>query len=166
MAVSTALSLTGLQKLGQPVPDSNLWLASKSLAPQQTQTKVPLKWPLAYLPEKAGSVAFIRVTMNCSGVSRFRHSSLVLNIRSGSLAALLESLEDSALFPEFSALFPESGAVPNGSCPWTATLAETTQNRPASGRAKRPHRDRVIVPVPEQRALHLSIRWRITFLLF
>src|SRR5208282_1786300 len=107
MAVSTAFSLTGLQKLGQPVPDSNLWLASKSLAPQQTQTKVPLKWPAAYLPEKAGSVAFIRVTMNCAEVSRFCQSSLVLNIRSGSLAAFLESLGDSALFPE-------SGAVPNG----------------------------------------------------
>src|SRR5271157_2259980 len=95
MAVSRAFSLTGLQKLGQPVPDSNLLLASKSLAPQQTQTNVPLKWPLAYLPEKGCSVAFIRVTMNCSGVSSFRHSSLVLNIRSGSLAALLEPLDDS-----------------------------------------------------------------------
>src|SRR5208337_5076223 len=136
MAVSRAFPLTGLQKLGQPVPDSNLVLASKSLAPQQTQTKVPLKWPLAYLPEKAGYVAFIRVTMNCSGLSRFRHSSLVLNIRSGSLAVFLESLGDSALFPEFSTLFPESGAVPNGSCPRTATPAETTQNTPASGRAR------------------------------
>src|SRR5208337_462892 len=131
MAVSTAFSLTGLQKLGQPVPDSNLVLASKSLAPQQTQMKVPLKWPPAYLPEKAGSVAFIRVTTNCSGVSRFCHSSLVLNIRSGSLAALLVSLDDSALFPE-------SDAVPKGSSPWAATPAETTQNTPASGRARRP----------------------------
>src|SRR3974390_2363005 len=93
MAVSRAFSLTGLQKLGQPVPDSNLLLASKSLAPQQTQTNVPLKWPLAYLPEKGCSVAFIRVTMNCSGVSSFRHSSLVLNIRSGSLAALFVPLD-------------------------------------------------------------------------
>src|SRR5271157_2388120 len=132
MAVSRAFSLTGLQKLGQPVPDSNLVLASKSLAPQQTQTKVPLKWPLAYLPEKAGSVAFIRVTMNCSGVSRFCHSSFVLNIRSGSLAVFLESLGDSALFPE-------SGEVPNGFCPWTATPAETTPNTPASSRARRTH---------------------------
>ena len=91
MAVSTAFSLTGFQKLGHPVPDSNLVLASKSLAPQQTQRNVPLKWPLEYLPEKAGSVAFIRVTMNCSTVSRLRHSSLVLKIRSGSLTAFLES---------------------------------------------------------------------------
>src|SRR5271166_5677759 len=123
MAVSRAFSLTGLQKLGQPVPDSNLLLASKSLAPQQTQTNVPLKWPLAYLPEKGCSVAFIRVTMNCSGVSSFCHSSLVLNIRSGSLAALLESLDDSTLFSE-------SGEVPNGFCPRTAVLAKTMRTRP------------------------------------
>src|SRR5271157_1216355 len=154
MAVSRAFPLTGLQKLGQPVPDSNLVLASKSLAPQQTQTKVPLKWPLAYLPEKAGSVAFIRVTMNCSGVSRFCHSSLVLNIRSGSLAVRLAAGDESALGPESLFLFPESGGVPNGSCPWTAAPAETTQNTPARSRAKRPHRDRAIIPVPEKRALH------------
>ena len=60
---------------------------------------MPLKWPLAYLPEKAGSVAFIRVTMNCSGVSRFRHSSFVRKIRSGSLAVSLVSLADLHLVP-------------------------------------------------------------------
>ncbi len=117
MAVSTDFSLTGLQKLGQPVPDSNLWPALKSLAPQQTQRNTPLKWPLAYLPEKAGSVAFMRVTMNCSGVSRFCHSSCVRNIRSGSLAVFFESFCDSNLVVG-------SGAVPNGSCPSTAALAE------------------------------------------
>lgn len=80
-ALESALGAIGCQKLGQPVPDSNLVRESKSLAPQQTHRNVPLKCPVAYLPEKAGSVAFSRVTMNCSGVRIFCHSSGDLTTR-------------------------------------------------------------------------------------
>src|SRR5262249_21144168 len=53
-ARSMAIPLIGCQKLGQPVPESNLVRDENSSASQQAQTNVPLKWPVAYRPENAG----------------------------------------------------------------------------------------------------------------
>src|SRR5690242_3119627 len=71
-------TLSGLKKLGQPVPDSNLCCELKSFALQHTQVYVPFTWLCTYLPEKAGSVAFMRVTRNCARVSCLAHSRSVL----------------------------------------------------------------------------------------
>src|SRR5580658_3369787 len=64
----------GCQKLGQPVPDSNLVLESKRTVLQQMQVYRPSAWLLAYLPVKGTSVPAWRVTSNCSGVNCFFHS--------------------------------------------------------------------------------------------
>src|SRR5262249_21842930 len=63
------LGSIGRKKLGQPVPESNLVCELNSGAPQQTQLYVPFAWFDQYLPVNAVSVAFWRVTANCSGVS-------------------------------------------------------------------------------------------------
>src|SRR5262249_47896321 len=64
IARSMARARIGCQKLGQPVPESNLLFDENSSASQQAQTNVPLKWPVAYRPENGGSVALSRVTSN------------------------------------------------------------------------------------------------------
>src|ERR1700728_3329032 len=64
----------GCQKLGQPVPDSNLVFESKSTVSQHMQLYRPSAWLLAYLPVPGRSVPACLVTSNCSGVSCFFHS--------------------------------------------------------------------------------------------
>src|SRR5262245_9564902 len=76
----TLFSSTGCQKLGQPVPDSNFVLLSKSGWPQQTQLKTPSSLQFQYSPVKARSVPFLRVTSYCCGVSCFCHSVSVFSI--------------------------------------------------------------------------------------
>src|SRR5882724_9462409 len=66
------------QKLGQPVPESNLEFESKSALPQSTQRYSPGACWSYSAPEKANSVAARRVTSYCSGVSCFFHSDLLL----------------------------------------------------------------------------------------
>src|ERR1700683_800920 len=61
----------GCQKLGQPVPDSNLVLESKRTVSQQMQWYNPSAWLLAYLPVPGTSVPACRVTWNCSAVNCF-----------------------------------------------------------------------------------------------
>src|SRR5271157_3090326 len=68
----------GSQKLGQPVPESNLVAEVNRAFLQQTQRKIPLAWRSQYWPVKACSVPCLRVTLNCSGVSWARHSASVL----------------------------------------------------------------------------------------
>src|SRR5579883_1131704 len=86
------LMSTGAQKLGQPVPESNLVFELKSGRPQQMQVYVPLAWLFAYLPVPAGSVALSRVTMYCSGVRILAHCSFVLTTRFGVSSVLSLSL--------------------------------------------------------------------------
>src|SRR5271169_6976317 len=68
----------GSQKLGQPVPESNLVAEVNSAFLQQTQRKMPLACRSQYWPVKARSVPALRVTSNCSAVSCARHSASVL----------------------------------------------------------------------------------------
>src|SRR5262245_979717 len=74
----TASLAAGAQKLGQPVPESNLVSEENSGAPQQTQLNMPARFSLLSGFEKARSVPCCRVTWYCSGVSALRHSSSVL----------------------------------------------------------------------------------------
>ena len=71
---STASVTIGSEKLGQPVPDSNLVDASNSGVPQPAQWYVPSSWQSQYFPVKARSVPAWRSTWNCSGESSSRHS--------------------------------------------------------------------------------------------
>src|SRR5271157_2607241 len=66
------------QKLGQPVPESNLVAEVNSAFFQHTQRKIPLACRSQYWPVKACSVPFLRVTLNCSGVNWARHAASVL----------------------------------------------------------------------------------------
>src|ERR1700749_1691475 len=61
------LSFTGSVKLGQPVPESNLVILSKSRVPQQIQSYTPAANNSQYSPVKACSVPCPRVIRNCSG---------------------------------------------------------------------------------------------------
>ena len=70
---STASATAGSVKLGQPVPESNFVSDENSSAPQPAQRNVPSSWLSQYLPVKARSVAPLRSTSYCSGVSSSRH---------------------------------------------------------------------------------------------
>ena len=76
VVVSTAPS-TGVLKLGQPVPLSNLPSPSNSGSPQPAQTKVPGRFSCRSAQLPGRSVPCPRITANCSGVSSPRHSSSV-----------------------------------------------------------------------------------------
>jgi len=65
----------GAQKLGQPVPDSNLVSELKSSLAHAAQTYVPFAWLFQVSPVKARSVPFSRRTWYCCGVRSFFHSS-------------------------------------------------------------------------------------------
>ena len=58
---SIAASFTGVEKLGQPVPDSNFVSDEKSGSPQHTHAYVPSSWQSQYSPVKARSVPACRV---------------------------------------------------------------------------------------------------------
>src|SRR5262249_6461626 len=73
----------GLQKLGQPVPDSNLAREPNKGASQPTQVYVPTAWLFQNLPENGGSVAFIRVTLKAAGDNSLAHSRSDLTILCG-----------------------------------------------------------------------------------
>src|SRR5271169_5727598 len=68
----------GSQKLGHPVPESNLVSELNSAFWQHTQRKMPLACRSQYWPVKARSVPAWRVTSYCSAVSWARHSASVL----------------------------------------------------------------------------------------
>src|SRR6266851_1851419 len=78
----TAPSSTVAQKLGHPVPESNLVSEEKSGAPQHTHLNMPLRFSVLSGLEKARSVPCCRVTWYCCGVSFSFHSvSLLLTLR-------------------------------------------------------------------------------------
>jgi hypothetical protein len=54
--------------------------------PQHTQRYTPTPWKSQYLPEYAGSVPFLRVTENCSGVR--------ISFQSASLLTVLSCIDD------------------------------------------------------------------------
>src|SRR5882757_2664140 len=81
---------TGVQKLGQPVPDSNFASDLNRGAPQPMQWYTPVSLLFQYLPVNAGSVPHCRVTRNCSGVSFSRHSSSVLTTFSLATFSLID----------------------------------------------------------------------------
>lgn len=70
----TLLSLSGFQKLGQPVPESNFVSDENSSAPQPAHTYIPFSCLFQYLPLKAGSVPFSLSTRYCSSVNLSFHS--------------------------------------------------------------------------------------------
>src|SRR5438105_15145920 len=65
----TLPSWTGAQKLGQPVPESNLVFEAKSSRPQTTHTYTPGSWLSQYSPVKGRSVPLLTPTWYCNGVS-------------------------------------------------------------------------------------------------
>src|SRR5277367_6960883 len=67
----------GAQKLGHPVPESNLVSELNNALSQQMQRYSPLSW-ISYWPLNALSVPCWRVTWNCKGVSCCLHSASVL----------------------------------------------------------------------------------------
>ena len=73
--VVIASEFTPSQKLGQPVPESNLVSELNSGAPQQTQWYIPVALLFQYAPVNARSVPPQRATWNCSGVRDCFHSS-------------------------------------------------------------------------------------------
>jgi hypothetical protein len=68
----------GCQKLGQPVPDSNLVLESYNAVSQQMQRYRPSAWLDAYAPEKGRSVPARRVTSYASAESWLCQSASLL----------------------------------------------------------------------------------------
>src|SRR4051812_27895378 len=74
----TASATAGSEKLGQPVPESNLVSDPNSAAPQPAQWYMPSSWQSQYSPVKARSVPALRSTSNWAGVSCARHSSSAL----------------------------------------------------------------------------------------
>ena len=66
--VSTAVPSMGFQKLGQPVPESNLVPDAKSGAPHPAHVYVPSSLESWYSPVKACSVPCCRRTRYCAGV--------------------------------------------------------------------------------------------------
>src|SRR5262245_60508476 len=86
----TAFSIRA-QKLGQPVPLSNLVSEAKSGSSQPAQTNVPWRCSLFRGLVKGRSVSASRNTANCSGVSSLRHSSGVFVTSNVSVAALARS---------------------------------------------------------------------------
>src|SRR5262245_49419872 len=74
----TAVRSIVAQKLGQPVPESNLVSEENSGVPQHTQAYMPLVFSFQYGPVKARSVPCCRVTWYCAGVSCRCHSASVL----------------------------------------------------------------------------------------
>src|SRR5262245_27070413 len=81
--------LMGAQNDGHPVPDSNFVSESNSGVPQQTQRYLPFARLFQYSPLNARSVPFLRVTLNCSGVSCAFHSASDLRILSTMSFAIL-----------------------------------------------------------------------------
>src|ERR1700685_2610832 len=78
LPVRTFSLAMGAQKLGQPVPDSNLVSELNNALLQQMQRYMPLSCRLKYSPVNALSVPSLRVTWNCNGVNCCFHSSSVL----------------------------------------------------------------------------------------
>src|ERR1700741_5385014 len=68
----------GAQKLGQPVPESNLVSDVNRGVPHPTQWYVPGSFVFQYFPVNARSVPASRVTWYCSGVNCARHSASLL----------------------------------------------------------------------------------------
>src|SRR4051812_30175313 len=77
---STASATLGSVKLGQPEPESTFVSAWKRAVPHAAHRYVPSWWSSQYLPVNARSVAPLRSTSYCSGVSSARHCSSVFSI--------------------------------------------------------------------------------------
>src|SRR5438094_5892894 len=90
-SISTARGPSGLEKLGQPVPESNLSPAPNSSAPHPAHRYVPGSCAFQYAPVKGRSVPLWRSTRYCSGASSRRHCSSVLTTLSG-LSVMMASL--------------------------------------------------------------------------
>src|SRR6266404_7614696 len=74
----TFSSATGAQKLGHPVPDSNLVSELNSALSQQMQRNSPFSWRFQYWPVNASSVSACRVMSKAFGDSCCFHSASVL----------------------------------------------------------------------------------------
>src|ERR1700742_3203013 len=82
--VPTALSSSGAQKLGQPVPLSNLVSDENRPWSQPAQAKTPARCSLRSGLVNGRSVALWRNTAYCSGFNSLRHSSSVWVTANGS----------------------------------------------------------------------------------
>src|SRR3970040_3026359 len=74
-SVRICSGLIGAQKLGHPVPESNLVSESKRSFPEQSRRYIPSSLQSWYWPENGLSVPLRLHTQNCSGVSSCFHSS-------------------------------------------------------------------------------------------
>ena len=86
---TTLCADSDFQKLGQPVPDSNLVFESNNAVSQQMQWYRPAAWLFQYSPEKGRSVPACRVTTNASADNCSRHCASVLTTRAISTTPVL-----------------------------------------------------------------------------
>src|SRR6201981_2762597 len=93
----------GAQKLGQPVPESNLVSDVNKGAPQPTQWYVPGSLVFQYLPVKARSVPAWRVGLFCWGASCACHSASLFEIL-GVFAATLFAMKMTFLLAKMSSV--------------------------------------------------------------
>ena len=76
-SASSTASASGVQKLGQPVPLSNLVFEENSGRSQPAQAKMPARCSLSSGLVHGSSVPASRSTSYCAGVSSLRHSASV-----------------------------------------------------------------------------------------
>src|SRR5579864_7736692 len=84
----------GAQKLGQPVPESNLVSDVNRGVPHPTQWYVPGSLVHQYFPVNARSVPASRVTWYCSGVNCVRHSASLFEILGVVSVAILLAMKN------------------------------------------------------------------------
>src|SRR2546423_4525211 len=89
--VSTASSLVGSKKAGQPQPESYFASARKSSAPQPAHRYTPGSNTWSYSPLNGRSVPLSRRTWNCSGVRSRRHSASVFLTFAGTYVLSFDS---------------------------------------------------------------------------
>src|SRR5271170_3249167 len=100
--VPTAESFSGTQKLGHPVPLSNLVSEEKRLRLQPAQTKTPARCSLSRELVNGRSVASCRSTAYCSEVSNLCHSASVCvtgNVSAGDASTASRAEPDHAATP-------------------------------------------------------------------
>src|SRR5262249_17296187 len=127
VSVFTFSGAIGCQKLGHPVPESNLVSDENSALPQQMQRNRPFSCHSAYLLLNARSVPFWRVTSYCSGVSCFCHSESVLTtLFSPTIPFLSPASVNSAIRTESDGMPAPCDAEPSSECAPPTNLRATS----------------------------------------
>ena len=136
--LTTFSSAIGCQKLGQPVPESNLVSERNSARSQQMQRNRPRSWRFQLLPVKGSSVSSCRATLYDVAESCFFHSSSVLMTRGTvTVPVRLPSAENSTTVTVLGPSSAASGRAaamvvrrnPQNAAALTADAAETINAR-------------------------------------